>query len=105
MAVGFLFEADVAVGLHAVAVLDEQDEPLEEVPDEEGQIEEFLLLGGMDELMVDFPLAERFDGEDEAKQADGQEVFPQQKAFDQVYFMLLALHVLYFPMQKYNFSV
>ena len=48
VAVGFLFEADVAVGLHVVAVLEEQDEPLQEVPEEEGQVEQFLLLGHVD---------------------------------------------------------
>ena len=44
MLVGFLFETDVAIGFNAVFVLQQQDEPLESVPEEEGQIEEFPLL-------------------------------------------------------------
>ena len=74
VAVGFLFEADVAVGLHAVAVLEEQDEPLQEVPEEEGQVEEFLLLDHVDEFVVKLRLAERPDGEDEAEETASQEL-------------------------------
>lgn len=59
MAVGFLFEADVAVGLCAVAVLEEQDEPFDAVPDEKGQVEQFPLLSRVDELVVEFHLVER----------------------------------------------
>lgn len=62
MAVGFLFEADVAVGLCAVAVLEEQDEPFDAVPEEEGQVEQFLLLGGMNEFVVELLFVERPDG-------------------------------------------
>lgn len=74
VAVGFLFEADVAVGLHVVAVLEEQDEPLQEVPEEEGQVEQFALLGHVDEFVVKLRLAERPDGEDEAEETDSQEL-------------------------------
>ena len=56
MAVGFLFEADVAVGLCAVAVLEEQDEPFDAVPEEEGQVEQLALLGGVDKFMIEFDL-------------------------------------------------
>ena len=59
MAVGFLFEADVAVGLCAVAVLEEQDEPFDAVPEEEGQVEQFPLLSRVDELVVEFLFVER----------------------------------------------
>ena len=59
MAVGFLFDADVAVGLCAVAVLEEQDEPFDAVPEDEGQVEQFPLLSRVDELVVEFHLVER----------------------------------------------
>ena len=62
MAVGFLFEADVAVGLCAVAVLEEQDEPFQEVPDEEGQVQQFPLLSRVDEFVVELLFVERPDG-------------------------------------------
>ena len=64
MLVCFLLEADVLVCLHAVTVFDEEDEPLEEVPDEEGQVEQFLLLCGMDKFVVEFLTVERRDGKD-----------------------------------------
>ena len=53
MSVGFLLEADVAVCLHAVAVLQKEDEPLDAVPDEEGQVEQLALLGSVDEFVVE----------------------------------------------------
>ena len=76
MPVGFFFEADVSVGFHAVAVFQQKNEPFETVPDEEGQVEKFALLGSVDKLVVEFLPAERADGEDETKQADGEEVLP-----------------------------
>ena len=82
--VGFLLEADVAVGLHAVTVFDEQDEPLEEVPDEERHIEQLPLLGGMDEFMVEFHGVERLNGKDEAEQADGQELLAHRMPLDEI---------------------
>ena len=82
MAVGFLIEAYVLVGRHAVAVLQKEDEPLDAVPDEEGQVEEFALLCSVDELVVELHLVQRTDGEDEAKKANCQEAFSQQQPFD-----------------------
>ena len=82
MAVGFLLEADVLVGRHPVAILQEKDEPLDAVPDEEWQVEQLPLLGSVDEFVVEFCLVERSDGKDETKQTDGQEVFAQQYLLD-----------------------
>ena len=67
MLVGFLFEADVAVGFYAVAVLEEEDEPLDAVPDKEGQIEEFPLLSCVNEFMIEFHFVQRPVGKDKAK--------------------------------------
>jgi hypothetical protein len=54
MAVGLLFETDMEVGLLPVSVLEEQEEPLYSIPQEEGDIEEFSLLCGMNEFVVQF---------------------------------------------------
>ena len=86
MPVGFLLEADVLVGFHAVSVLYEKDEPLEAVPDEEGQIEEFPLLSRVDEFVVEFRLIKRTDGKDESKQADGKEVLAHRMPLNEMYF-------------------
>ena len=80
--VSFLLETDVAVGFHAVAVFKEQDEPFDDVPDEEGQVEQLLLLGGMYQLVVEFCRVERPDGKDKAAQADCQEVLSDEKPPD-----------------------
>ena len=76
--VGFFFEADVLVGCHTVAVLEQEDEPLETVPDEEGQVEQLPLLCRVDEFVVELHFIQRTDGEDEATQADGKEVLAQK---------------------------
>ena len=75
VAIGFLFEAEVLVSFHAIPILNEEDKPLDAVPDEEGQVEEFALLCCVDELVVELHLVQRTDGEDEAKKADCQEAF------------------------------
>lgn len=80
--VGFFFEADVLVGCHAVAVFQQEDEPLEAVPDEEGQVEQLPLLCRVDELVVELHFIQRTDGEDEATQADGKEVLAQKNLPD-----------------------
>jgi hypothetical protein len=46
----------VTVGLHAVAVLEEQDEPLQPIPDKEWQVDKLALLGGVDKFMIEFDL-------------------------------------------------
>jgi hypothetical protein len=43
MAVGFLFETYMKVGLLPVSVLEEQQQPLYSIPKKEGDIEEFTL--------------------------------------------------------------
>ena len=92
MAVGFLLEAYVVVGRHAVAVLQKEDEPLQSVPDEEGQIEELALLCRVDELVVELHLVERAYGEDEATQTDGEEIVAEEHSLDEIDFMPLCCH-------------
>ena len=84
MLVCFLLEADVLVCLHAVTVFDEQEEPLEEVPDEEGHIEQLLLLGGMDKFVVKFLAVEWRDRKDKPEQADGKEVLAHGMPLDEI---------------------
>ena len=92
MTVGFLLEADVTVCLHAVAVLEEQDEPLQPIPDKEWQVEKFSLLCRVNEFVVEFCLVEWADRQDETKQANSQEVFSQQLSFDDVNVRLFCFH-------------
>ena len=47
-----MFEADVTVCLHAITILDKQYKPLDDIPDEEGDVKEFLLLGSMYLLVI-----------------------------------------------------
>lgn len=51
--VGFALEGDVDVGGVQAAVLEEAEEPLDDVEEIEGDEEEFALLGGVDALVVD----------------------------------------------------
>ena len=82
MLIGFLFEADVLIGFHAVSVFYEKDEPLDSVPNKEGQEEQFPLLGCVDEFVVEFLLVERPDGKDDAKKTDGKEIFAHRVSLD-----------------------
>ena len=54
MMVGLLFKADVEIGFLPVPVLEKQEEPLYAVPKEEWDIQKFLLLGSMNQFMVQF---------------------------------------------------
>ena len=69
MAVGFLLETDVEIGQLAVAVFEEQEEPLQNIPEEEGQVEQLALLGSMDEFVVELNIGEWPPAEDETKEA------------------------------------
>lgn len=71
MVVGLFLEADVEVGLEAVAVFDEQEEPFEHIPQIEADVEQLTLLGGVDALVVEFRGIELLHGEDDAKEVDG----------------------------------
>ena len=103
MLIGFLFKTDVVVSFQAVPILYEKDEPLEAVPEEEGQIEEFPLLSRMDEFMIEFRLIERPDGKDEPKQADGKEILTHRVSLDEMHFHGFALFHRCFLMQNYEF--
>ena len=73
MVVGLLLEADVEVGLEAIAVFGEQEDPFEHIPQIEADVEQFTLLGGVDALVVEFRGIELLHGEDDAKEVDGIE--------------------------------
>lgn len=79
MAVSLLFEADVTVCLHTVAILDKQYKPLNDIPDEEGNVKEFPLLGSMYLLVVQLRRIQGSPREDETKQADCQIVLAYRK--------------------------
>ena len=89
MAVGFLFEADMEVGLLPVSKLEEQQQPLYSIPKKERDIEEFTLLCCMNEFVVQFGGGQGTKGEDDAKQTDGIVVLGQWEVLHQVY----ALHL------------
>ncbi len=74
MIIGLLLEADMAIGLTHIMVLDEEQEPLDAIPDEERQIEEFALLVDMNHLVVQVVLVEWYHREDELAQCDGDEI-------------------------------
>lgn len=71
--VGLLLKADVEVGLEAIAVFGEQEEPFEHIPQIEADVEQFTLLGGVDVLVVEFRGIELLHGEDDAEEVDGIE--------------------------------
>ena len=89
MVVGFLLETYMKVGLLPVSVFEEQQQPLYSIPQKEGDIEEFTLLCGMNEFVVQFGGGQGTKGEDDAKQTDGIVVLGQWEVLHQVY----ALHL------------
>ena len=91
MVVGFLLEPYMKVGLLPVSVFEEQDAPLDDVPDEEREIQQFTLLCCMNEFVVQFGGGQGTKGEDDAKQTDGIVVLGQWEVLHQVY----ALHLSY----------
>ena len=62
MMVGLLFKADVEIGFLPVPVLEKQEEPLYAVPKEEWDIQKFLLLGSMNQFMVQFRCGDKVPG-------------------------------------------
>ena len=54
MMVGLLLKTDMEIGFLPVPVLEKQEEPLYAVPKEEWDIQKFLLLGSMNQFMVQF---------------------------------------------------
>ena len=89
MVVGFLLEPYMKVGFLPVSVFEEQDAPLYSIPQKEGDIEEFTLLCGMNEFVVQFGDGQGTKSEDDAKQTDGIVVLGQWEVLHQVY----ALHL------------
>ena len=90
VAVGLALEADAVVGLHAVAVAHHEHQPLGGVPQEEGQEEQFALLGGVYALVVKFLGREVAQGKYEATKIDGQEIAAEGQLADVYY------HIIYF---------
>lgn len=89
MLVGLLLEPYMKVGLLPVSILEEQQQPLYSIPQKEGDIEEFSLLCGMNEFVVQLGGGQGTKGEDDAKQTDGIVVLGQWEVLHQVY----ALHL------------
>lgn len=52
ISVGFFLKTDVEVCLYSVAILYQQTEPFDDVPKVKTNVKQFLLLGGVDALMV-----------------------------------------------------
>lgn len=93
VAVGLALKADMQVGLIAVPVFEQQQQPLYSVPNEEGDIEQFLLLGCVYQFVIQFDGIQRPFRKDKAEQADRQIIATQQMPAHQIYLMP-ALHLL-----------
>lgn len=90
VAVGLALEADAVVGLDAVAVAHHEHQPLGGVPQEEGQEEQFALLGGVYALVVKFLGREVAHGKYEATKIDGQEIAAEGQ-LAHVYYHIISL--------------
>ena len=82
MVVGLLLEADVEVGLEAIAVFGEQEEPFEHIPQIEADVEQLPLLGSVDALVVELHGIEFLYGEDDAKEINGIEAAHERETLD-----------------------
>jgi hypothetical protein len=85
MVVGFLLKSNVEVGLEAIAVFGEQEEPFEHIPQIEADVEQLPLLGGVDALVVELHGIELLHGEDDAKEVDGIETAHERETLDMDY--------------------
>jgi hypothetical protein len=52
MGIGLFLKTDMEVGLVGIAIFKVKYQPLYAIPDKKGNVEQLLLLGGMDGLMV-----------------------------------------------------
>jgi hypothetical protein len=52
MCIGLFLKTDMEVGLVGIAIFKVKYQPLYAIPDKKGNVEQLLLLGGMDGLMV-----------------------------------------------------
>lgn len=82
MVVGLLLKADVEVGLEAIAVFGEQEEPFEHIPQIEADVEQLPLLRGVDALVVELHGIELLYGEDDAKEINGIEAVHERETPD-----------------------
>ena len=87
VSVCLLFKTDMVVCFHPTLVFQTEDHPLNAIPDEERNVKQFLLLCGMNQLMVEFCGIQWPDGEHKAKQTDGKEILAHRMLFDQIYLM------------------
>ena len=77
MAICFFLKADIVISLERVPVFDAEHQPLYAVPDEERNVEQFPLLGHMDELVINGIAVQRLSGQDEFPQRESQEILPK----------------------------
>ena len=82
MVVSLFLEADMEVGLEAVAVFGEQEEPFEHIPQIEADVEQLTLLSGVDALVVELHGIELLHGEDDAEEVDGIEAAHERETLD-----------------------
>lgn len=95
VAVGLALEADAVIGLDAVAVAHHEHQPLGGVPQEEGQEEQFALLGGVYALVVKFLRREVAHGKYEATKIDGQEIAAEGQLAHVYYHIIYFLSVVF----------
>ena len=84
MTVGLLLKTDMEIGLLPVSILEEQNAPLYDIPDEERHVQQLLLLCGVNAFVVIFRGVEMACGEHGTEEADGQEARAHRMTPNQV---------------------
>ena len=54
MKISLFFKTDIEIGLKCIAIFNTQNNPFYYIPDKEGNIKEFTLLGSMNEFVIKF---------------------------------------------------
>ena len=83
MVVGFLLKADIVISLLPVPVFYQEDEPLQHIPKEKGNIEQLPLLHSMYPFVIKLIHIQRPDRENKPKQTYSQIGFPSWMPLNQ----------------------
>ena len=103
MAVCLFLKADIVICLVFVPVFDTEHQPFNAIPDEKGNVEQFSLLGHMNELMIDGIGSQWFFGQDKLPKRQRKEILPQGEFLD---FQNLGHNIeamTYYPLDLFSF--
>ena len=95
MAIGLLFKANMIVGFKAVAVFYAEHQPLNDIPKEKRDVEQFSLLCCMNALMIQLHIIQGPNSEYHAKETDCQEVIAHRQSLDKIYAVFPFAHKNY----------